>query len=106
MQHGLLQSQSQSHFATDGQSVSMSWCEAQILDILPEFPLPPQSYCFVFFGAPSLTRGRACYVSVFVIEVYHSVCVDRCLYSRCLPTLKDKTQTYRQQGDLISLFYC
>jgi hypothetical protein len=25
------------------------------------------------FGAPSLTRGRACHVSVFVIEVYHSL---------------------------------
>jgi hypothetical protein len=24
------QSQSQSHIATDGQSVSMSWCQAQI----------------------------------------------------------------------------
>jgi hypothetical protein len=26
------QSQSQSHIATDGQSVSMSWCRAQIWD--------------------------------------------------------------------------
>jgi hypothetical protein len=25
--------ESQSHSATDGQSVSMSWCQAQILDI-------------------------------------------------------------------------
>jgi hypothetical protein len=30
------QSQSQSHIATDGQSVSMSWCRAQIWDIWPE----------------------------------------------------------------------
>jgi hypothetical protein len=29
-------SQSQSHSATDGQSVSMSWCQAQIWDIWPE----------------------------------------------------------------------
>jgi hypothetical protein len=28
-----------------------------------------QSYCLVFFGATSLTRGRVCHVSVFVIEV-------------------------------------
>jgi hypothetical protein len=26
----------------------------------------------LFFGAPSLTRGRVCHVSVFVIEVYNS----------------------------------
>jgi hypothetical protein len=26
-----------------------------------------------FFGTPSLTRGRVCHVSVFVIEVYHSL---------------------------------
>jgi hypothetical protein len=26
-----------------------------------------------FLGAPSLTRGRVCHVSVFVIEVYHSL---------------------------------
>jgi hypothetical protein len=28
---------------------------------------------FCLFGAPSLTRGRVCHVSVFVIEVYHSL---------------------------------
>jgi hypothetical protein len=27
----------------------------------------------IFFGAPSLTRGRVCLVSVFVIEVYSSL---------------------------------
>jgi hypothetical protein len=31
--HQQSQSQSQSHIAADGQSVSMSWCQAQILDI-------------------------------------------------------------------------
>jgi hypothetical protein len=66
------QSQSQSHIATDGQSVSMSWCQAQILDIWPEFP-PPSKLLFCLFGAPSLTRGRVCHVSVFIIEVYHSL---------------------------------
>jgi hypothetical protein len=30
------------------------------------------SYCLVIFGAPSLTRGRVCHVSVFVLEVYSS----------------------------------
>jgi hypothetical protein len=32
-----------------------------------------QSYCLVLFGAPSLTRGRVCHVSVFVIKVYSSL---------------------------------
>jgi hypothetical protein len=62
--------QSQSHIATDGQSVSMSWCQAQIWDIWPEFYFKLLS---CLFGAPSLTRGRVCHVSVFVIEVYHSL---------------------------------
>jgi hypothetical protein len=32
-----------------------------------------QNYCLVFLGEPSLTRGRDCHGSVFVIEVYHSL---------------------------------
>jgi hypothetical protein len=59
---------------TDGQSVSMSWCRAQSGTFDQRlFFFPPQSYCLVFLGAPSLTRGRVCHVSVFVIEVYHSL---------------------------------
>jgi hypothetical protein len=33
----------------------------------------PQITVLSFLGAPSLTRGRVCHVSVFVIEVYHSL---------------------------------
>jgi hypothetical protein len=54
-----LRSRSQSHIATDGQSISKSWCRA-----------PPGTHDQIFFtvwqlrscfcGAPSLTRGRAC----------------------------------------------
>jgi hypothetical protein len=36
------------------------------------FP-PPSKLLFCLFWAPSLTRGRVCHVSVFVIEVYHSL---------------------------------
>jgi hypothetical protein len=58
--------QSQSHFTTDGQSVSMSWCRAQSGTF-------DQRYLFIFFlnyslvlfGAPSLTRGRVCHLSVY-----------------------------------------
>jgi hypothetical protein len=67
----LLSSQSQNDIATDGQSVSMFWCRAQSETFDQSFFF--QSYCLVLFGAPSLTRGRACHVSVFVIEVYHSL---------------------------------
>jgi hypothetical protein len=56
---------------TVSQSVSMSWCRAQSGSFDQRFFF--QSYCLVFFGAPSLTRGRVCHVSVFVIEVYHSL---------------------------------
>jgi hypothetical protein len=68
------QSQSQSKIATDDQSVSMSWCRAQSGTFDQRFFLIFffQSYCLVCFGAPSLTRGRVCHVSVFVTEVYNS----------------------------------
>jgi hypothetical protein len=53
------QSQSQSHIATDGQSVSKSWCWApsgaydQIFITVWQL-----RSCFFFCGAPSLTRGQ------------------------------------------------
>jgi hypothetical protein len=53
------QSQSQSHIAIDGQSISKSWCRA---------PSGAHDQIFITFwqlrsyfcGAPSLTRGRVC----------------------------------------------
>jgi hypothetical protein len=65
-----LQSQSQSHITTDGQSVSMSWCRAQSGTFEQNFFSSKLLYSL--FGAPSLTRGRGCHVSVFVIAVYNS----------------------------------
>jgi hypothetical protein len=58
------QSQSQSYFTTDGQSVSMSWCRAQFGTFDQRFFFV-ESYSLVLFGAPSLTRGRVCHLSVF-----------------------------------------
>jgi hypothetical protein len=73
------QSQSQSHITTDGQSVSMSWCRAQSGTFDQSFFLNLLS---CLFGAPSLTRGWVCHVSVFVIEVYNSlVYLQQCLHS-------------------------
>jgi hypothetical protein len=60
--------QSQSHIATDGQSVSMSWCRAQSGTFDQRFFFSMLLSCLL--GAPSLTRGRVCHVSVFVIVVY------------------------------------
>jgi hypothetical protein len=60
--------QSQSHVTTDGQSVSTSWCQIhsgtcdQIL-----FSVWKLLCCLC--GAPSLTRGRICLLSVTVISV-------------------------------------
>jgi hypothetical protein len=57
------QSQSQSYFTTGGQSVSMSWCRAQSGTFDQRFFF--ESYSLVLFGAPSLTRGRVCHLSVY-----------------------------------------
>jgi hypothetical protein len=70
MFHVSSQSQSQSHIATDGQSVC--------LGVKPKSETTDQRFFFskllsCLFGAPSLTRGLVCHVSLFVIEVYHSL---------------------------------
>jgi hypothetical protein len=44
-------SQSQSHIATDGQSVSQSVCLGHLGHLTRKF-FPPQSYCFIFLGPP------------------------------------------------------
>jgi hypothetical protein len=60
-----ISSQSQSHIATDGQSVSMSWCRAQLWDFWPEiffYFFFFESYGLVFYwGALSDERsGLSC----------------------------------------------
>jgi hypothetical protein len=73
---------SQSHFTTDGQSVIMSryrthsgTCDQILLYVRRLFS---EICCLVFFGAPSLTRGRVCHLllsvqsnlSVFTSSIY------------------------------------
>jgi hypothetical protein len=61
-------SQSQSHIATDGQSVCLSWCQA---------PAGAHDQMFLLVwkllscpcGAPSLTRGRVCHLSAIVSSI-------------------------------------
>jgi hypothetical protein len=65
-----LSHQSQSHITTDGQSVSMSWCQAQsgTFDQKYFFSFSKLRSCLC--GEPSLTRGRVCHLSVLVNTVY------------------------------------
>jgi hypothetical protein len=56
------QSQNQSHFTTDGQSVSRSWCRAH-LGLMTRYLVLFDSYGRFFCGALSLTRGRVCLLS-------------------------------------------
>jgi hypothetical protein len=54
------QSQSQNFVTTDGQSVSLSWCQAPIWDLRPIFfPHSVWQLRVCWCGAPSLTRGRS-----------------------------------------------
>jgi hypothetical protein len=77
-----LKSKSKSKSHCDRRPVSMSWCRAQSGTFDQRFFF--QSFCLVFFfgrgGAPSLTRGRVCHVSVFVIEVYNSQSLFTTIY--------------------------
>jgi hypothetical protein len=64
------QSQSQSYLTTDGQSASLSWCQAtirvrdQFLFLLEIFLRQLQGCYFV---APSLTRGRVCNLFLLLV---------------------------------------
>jgi hypothetical protein len=67
-----LKAKSKSHY--DWRSVSQYvMVSSPNLGLLTIVFFSSQSYCFVLFGAPSLTRGRVWHVSVFVIEVYSSL---------------------------------
>jgi hypothetical protein len=68
--HLLKVGQSQSHIAIDGQSVSQYVLVSSPFDQRFFFSSKLLS---CLFGAPSLTRGRVCHVSVSIIEVYHSL---------------------------------
>jgi hypothetical protein len=56
------QSQSQSHIATDDQSVSKSWCRA-LSGAYGQIFITVWQLWPCFCGAPSLTRGRVCLLS-------------------------------------------
>jgi hypothetical protein len=54
------QSQSQSHIATDGESISKSWCRVPSGAHDQIFITVLTVTVFFFCGTPSLTRGRVC----------------------------------------------
>jgi hypothetical protein len=60
------QSQSQRHIATDDQSVSKSWYRAPSWGPWPDFFFLIWKFLSCLIGAPSLTRGRVCHLSVIV----------------------------------------
>jgi hypothetical protein len=64
-------SKSKSHY--DWRSVSQYvLVSSPNLGLLTRYFFFPKLLSCLFFGEPSLTRGRVCHVSVFVIEVYNS----------------------------------
>jgi hypothetical protein len=56
--------QIQSYITTDGQSASLSWCQAPTWDPQPTFPILSliifRQFRVCWCGAPSLTRSRVC----------------------------------------------
>jgi hypothetical protein len=74
----------QSHIATDGQSVCLSWCRA---------PAGAHDQMFLLVwkllscprGEPSLTRGRVCHLSVIVlVSMYKYLQVYNCYVILCI----------------------
>jgi hypothetical protein len=78
-------------------TVSQSVC----LGVEPNLGLMTRDYFFspkllsYLFGAPSLTRGRVCYLSVFVITVYNSQSVfTSIIYNKYLHYLNNYILCY------------
>ena len=65
---GVTVSPSPSHIATDGQSVSKSWCRAPS-GAHDQIFITVERYGFVFCGASSLTRGRVCLIYMLLALV-------------------------------------
>jgi hypothetical protein len=60
------QAAEQSYITSDGRSVSKSWCRAQSGTFDQRYIyIFFESYSLVLFGAPSMTRGQVCHLSVF-----------------------------------------
>jgi hypothetical protein len=114
-QHGesQSQSQSQSHIVTDGQSVCLSWCRASA-------GAHDQLFLLVWkllscpCGAPSLTRGRVCHLSVIVLvsiykylQVYTSYVILCTICTRSLSVqaqyskLCTISSSFRYNGSLV-----
>jgi hypothetical protein len=62
------QSQRQSHIATDGQSVCLSWCR-DLAGALDQMLIFKWKLLSCPCGAPSLARGRVCHLSVIVDSI-------------------------------------
>jgi hypothetical protein len=58
-------SRSRSHIATDGQSVSKSWCRAPS-GVHDQIYITVWQLRSCFCGAPSLTRGRVCLLNILL----------------------------------------
>jgi hypothetical protein len=61
-------SQSQSHVTTDGQSVSMSWCQVHS-GTCDQILFTVWNLLCCLCGAPTLRRGRVCLLSVSVSSI-------------------------------------
>jgi hypothetical protein len=87
-------SESQSYVTIDGQSASLSWCQAPILDLRPDFFFVWQlRVCWC--GAPSLTRGRVyllqCTIYLHFTCYYMNVYI---IYTRLLSVHAQYSRSY------------
>jgi hypothetical protein len=63
----LSQSQGQSYVTTDGQSSSLSWCQAPIWGLRPDFYYCQTVAGFLMWGALSLTREWVCRLQLLLV---------------------------------------
>jgi hypothetical protein len=95
-----LKSQSQSHVTTDGQSVSMSWCQVHS-ETCDQILFSVWNLLCCLCGAPSLTRGRVCLLSV-TVTLYMSRVYVYAIYTRPMAA---QTQNSRSCHNICSLGY-
>jgi hypothetical protein len=76
--HSQAKSQSQSYVTTDGQSVSLSWCQAPIWDLYDQILFLSDSYGLFTWDAPSDERTRLSFT------MYNVQCTMYNIYSDCI----------------------
>jgi hypothetical protein len=70
-----------SYITTDGQSASLSWCQAPVWGLRPDFIFIVRQLRVCWCGAPSLMRGRVCLLLCKMYNIFTFYMLSCVIYS-------------------------